>query len=207
MKALLVVDVQNDFCPGGNLAVAAGDAIVPRVNELIEQFDHVLLTQDWHPAGHLSFASSHADKAPYETVEMAYGTQRLWPDHCVQGTPGAAFHPDLHIEKAELIVRKGFRKTIDSYSTFFENDRTTPTGLAGYLRERGIDTLYLTGLATDFCVKFSALDGRAQGFTVYVVEDAVRGIDTEGSLVVAWEEMREAGVQIVTSEMLLQTAL
>ncbi len=206
MRAFLVVDIQNDFCPGGNLAVLGGDAIIPRVNELIEHFDHVLLTQDWHPPGHHSFASTHAGKAPFETLEMAYGTQILWPDHCVQGAHGAVFHPDLRIDKAELIIRKGFRKEIDSYSAFFENDRTTPTGLAGYLRERGIDTLYLAGLATDFCVKYSALDGRAQGFTVYIVEDAVRGIDTQGSLALAWKEMRAAGVQIVTSKQIMQMA-
>ncbi len=206
MRALLVVDIQNDFCPGGNLAVPGGDAIIARVNELIEHFGHVLLTQDWHPAGHHSFASTHAGKAPFETTELAYGPQILWPDHCVQGTHGAAFHPDLHIDKAQLIIRKGFRKEIDSYSAFFENDHETPTGLAGYLRERGIDTLYLTGLATDFCVKYSALDGRAQGFTVFVVEDAVRGIDTQGSLAQAWEEMREAGVAVVSSEEVMQIA-
>ena len=199
MRALLVVDVQNDFCPGGSLAVPEGDVIIPRVNELIGRFEHVLLTQDWHPAGHSSFASSYGGKAPFETIELAYGTQVLWPDHCVQGTHGAALHADLRIDRAELIIRKGFRKAIDSYSAFFENDRVTPTGLAGYLRERGIDTLYLTGLATDFCVKYSALDGRAEGFTVYVIEDAVRGIDTEGSVARAWEEMREAGVQVVSA--------
>ena len=202
MNALLVIDLQNDFCPGGALAVPEGDAIIPSVNALIEQFDHVVLTQDWHPAGHHSFASSQAGKRPYETVALAYGTQILWPDHCVQGTSGAAFHPALRTDKAELILRKGFRQTIDSYSAFFENDRTTPTGLAGYLRERRIDTVYLTGLATDFCVKYSALDGRALGFTVYVVEDAVRGIDTQGSLAAAWDEMRDAGVERVTSEVL-----
>ncbi len=207
MNALLVIDVQNDFCPGGALAVADGDAIVPTINALTEQFEHVLLTQDWHPAGHSSFASSHGGAVPYDTVAMAYGSQVLWPDHCVQGTPGAAFHPDLRYDKAELILRKGFRREIDSYSAFFENDRTTPTGLAGYLRERDIDTLYLVGLATDFCVKYSALDGRAQGFTIYVVEDAVRGIDTQGSLAQAWAEMAEAGVQTITSDRLAPDAL
>lgn len=203
MKALLVIDVQNDFCPGGALAVAGGDEILPVVHELAPHFEHVLLTQDWHPAGHHSFASSHAGKAPFETVELAYGTQILWPDHCVQDTPGAAFHPDLHLPQAELILRKGFRRAIDSYSAFFENDRQTPTGLAGYLRERGIDTLYLAGLATDFCVKYSALDGRAQGFGVYVVREAVRGIDTEGSLAQAWQEMDAAGVQVMTMDEVL----
>lgn len=206
MSALLVVDLQNDFCPGGALAVPGGDAVVPRVNALAARFEHVLMTQDWHPPGHLSFASAHPGKAPFETVELAYGTQILWPDHCVQGTGGAAFHGGLRLDHAELILRKGFRREIDSYSAFFENDHRTPTGLGGYLRERGLDTLYLAGLATDFCVKYSALDGVAQGFTVYVVEDAVRGIDTDGSLAQAWKEMRQAGVRVVTSEAVLQGA-
>jgi nicotinamidase/pyrazinamidase len=164
------------------------------------------LTQDWHPPGHHSFASSHPGKAPFETVELDYGPQILWPDHCIQGTPGAAFHADLRLDKAHLIIRKGFRRAIDSYSAFFENDRATPTGLAGYLRERGIDTLYLAGLATDFCVKYSALDGRRQGFAMYVIEDAVRGIDTEGSLAQAWSAMRAAGVGVVTAEAVRQKA-
>ncbi len=206
MKAFLVIDVQNDFCPGGALAVPGGDEVVPRVNELAGHFEHVLLTQDWHPPGHLSFASAHAGKAPYETIALAYGPQILWPDHCVQGTHGAAFHPGLRLGKAHLILRNGFRRAIDSYSAFFENDHRTPTGLAGYLRERGIDTLYLAGLATDFCVKWSALDGRKQGFDVYVVEDAVRGIDAEGSLARAWEEMRRAGIQVVPSGAVMQQA-
>ncbi|HMB91884.1 MAG TPA: bifunctional nicotinamidase/pyrazinamidase [Rhodothermales bacterium] len=206
MKALLVIDVQNDFCPGGSLAVPDGDAIIPHVNGLASSFEHVILTQDWHPQGHHSFASSHADRQPYDTVDLAYGEQVLWPDHCVQGTRGAAFHPALHQDRAELILRKGFRRTIDSYSAFFENDQKTPTGLAGYLRERSIDTLYLVGLATDFCVKWSALDGKRLGFEVYVVEEAVRGIDTQGSLARAWDEMREAGVQIVSAEAVLQAA-
>ena len=196
MKALLVIDVQNDFCPGGSLAVPDGDAIIPLVNDLAASFEHVILTQDWHPPGHHSFASSYEGKQPYDTVELPYGEQILWPDHCVQGTEGAGFHPALHQDRAELILRKGFRRTIDSYSAFFENDQQTPTGLAGYLRERGIDTLHLVGLAADFCVKWSALDGKKLGFEVYVVADAVRGIDTEGSLARAWDEMREAGVQV-----------
>lgn len=204
MKALLIIDLQNDFCPGGALAVPGGDEIVPPINELAAHFDHVLLTQDWHPRGHQSFASSHAGKAPYDTVDLSYGTQILWPDHCVQGTPGAHFHPEARLDKAEFIIRKGFRRAIDSYSAFFENDHQTPTGLAGYLRERSIDTLYLVGLATDFCVKYSALDGRAQGFVIYVVEDATRGIDAEGSLAQAWREMDEAGVTVVTSKDILQ---
>ncbi len=200
MRAFLVIDVQNDFCPGGALAVPGGDEVVPRINELAGRFEHVLLTQDWHPPGHLSFASSHAGKAPFETVKLAYGSQILWPDHCVQGTPGAAFHPELRLDRAELVLRKGFRRAIDSYSAFFENDHRTPTGLAGYLRERGVETLYLAGLATDFCVQYSALDGRAVGFEVYVVEDAVRGIDTQGSLEEAWRQMDAAGVRVVSAE-------
>lgn len=200
MDALLIVDLQNDFCPGGALAVPEGDEIVPLVNRLAERFDHVLQTQDWHPAGHFSFASAHEGKEPFETVGMDYGEQILWPDHCVQGSEGAEFHPGLDTTHAELIIRKGFRKEIDSYSAFYENDQETTTGLAGYLRERGIDTLYLCGLATDFCVKWSALDGRKEGFEVYVIEDATRGIDQNGSLAKAWEEMNAAGVQVVSSE-------
>lgn len=206
MKALLVIDVQNDFCPGGSLAVPEGDAIIPAINDLAQAFEHVILTQDWHPPGHHSFASSYEDKKPYDTVELAYSEQILWPDHCMQGTEGAGFHPALHQDRAELILRKGFRRAIDSYSAFFENDQVTPTGLAGYLRERDIDTLYLVGLATDFCVKWSALDGKKLGFEVYVVEDAVRGIDTQGSLARAWDEMREAGVGIVAADEVLQAA-
>lgn len=206
MQALLVVDVQNDFCPGGALAVPEGDAILPVVNHLIEAFDHVIQTQDWHPDGHHSFASAHEGKEPYDTVEMDYGEQVLWPDHCVQGTPGAAFHPDLNTTKTELIIRKGFRPEIDSYSAFYENDQETPTGLAGYLRERGIDTLYVCGLATDFCVKWSALDGTKEDFTVHVIEDATRGIDQNGSLEQAWAEMKKAGVDVLTSDDLLATA-
>ena len=206
MRALLVIDVQNDFCPGGALAVPAGDTIIPYINELARHVDHVLLTQDWHPPGHRSFASAHAGKEPYDTVELAYGTQVLWPDHCIQGTEGAAFHPDLDVPQAELIIRKGFRKDIDSYSAFYENDQATPTGLAGYLRERDISTLYLVGLATDFCVKWSALDGKKEGFEVYVVKDAVRGIDTNGSLARAWEDMQDAGVHILSAADVLQVA-
>lgn len=200
MTALLAIDLQNDFCPGGALAVPEGDAIISVVNRLVEAHDHVILTQDWHPAGHLSFASRHAGKQPYDTIEMPYGTQTLWPDHCVQGTEGAAFHPDLHADKAELIIRKGFRPEIDSYSAFFENDRETPTGLAGYLRERGITRLVLCGLAADFCVRWSAIDGRRLGFEVAVVEEATRGIDVAGSLAAGWREMRAAGAEIVSAE-------
>ncbi|GHD62815.1 nicotinamidase [Thalassobaculum fulvum] len=196
---LIVVDVQNDFCPGGALAVPDGDAVVPVVNRLSERFAHRILTQDWHPAGHSSFASSHPGKAPFETVEMPYGTQVLWPDHCVQGTGGAAFHRDLALDGAELIVRKGFRAAIDSYSAFFENDRTTPTGLAGYLRDRGFESVVLVGLATDFCVAYSALDARRLGFTTTVVTDGCRAIDLNGSLEAAMKEMATAGVEFVAA--------
>ena len=196
---LLVVDVQNDFCPGGALAVPDGDAVVPAVAALMPLFDHVVLTQDWHPPGHGSFASSHPGRRPFETIEAAYGEQVLWPDHCVQGTPGAAFHPDLDTSRAELILRKGFRREIDSYSAFFENDHRTRTGLSGFLRERGFRRLFLAGLATDFCVKWSALDARREGFGVVVLEDACRGIDLDGSLARAREEMRQAGVALTTA--------
>jgi nicotinamidase/pyrazinamidase len=191
---LLIIDVQNDFCPGGALAVPQGDAIVPAVNRLARSFAHVILTQDWHPPGHASFASSHPGKHPFETIEVSYGTQILWPDHCVQGTQGAGFHPELDVPHAELVLRKGFRSTVDSYSAFRENDRRAPTGLAGYLRERGLDRVIMCGLATDFCVAFSALDGRRAGFEVCVVTSACRGIDVEGSLALAMRSMNEAGV-------------
>ncbi|WP_069131342.1 bifunctional nicotinamidase/pyrazinamidase [Rhodohalobacter halophilus] len=197
MKALLVVDIQNDFCPGGALAVPNGDSIIPTVNSLIERFDTVIQTQDWHPADHSSFASNHENKEPYETIEASYGTQVLWPDHCVQGTKGAEFHPELITDKSQVIIRKGFRREIDSYSTFFENDQKTPTGLSGYLKERGITDLYTVGLATDFCVKWSVLDGIDEEFTMHIVEDAVRGIDLNGSLQQAWKEMNKKGVKIV----------
>lgn len=200
MRALLIADIQNDFCPDGALAVPEGDVIVPTVNTLMEEFDHVVMTQDWHPPGHQSFASSHPEHDTFDVIEVDYGDQILWPDHCVQGTEGAEFHPDLNTTPVELIIRKGFRSHIDSYSAFYENDRETPTGLTGYLRERGIDTLYVGGLAADFCVKWSALDGRKEGFEVYVIEDATRGIDQDGSLEQAWQEMNEAGVQVVSSE-------
>jgi nicotinamidase/pyrazinamidase len=198
--ALLVVDVQNDFCLGGALAVSRGDEIVPLINQLGERFAHVLLTQDWHPRGHRSFASAHPGRLPFETIELAYGPQTLWPDHCVQGSAGAAFHPGLALPQAELILRKGFRAEIDSYSAFYENDRRTPTGLAGYLRERGLKRLFLAGIATDYCVAYSALDARREGFDVTVIEDACRGIDLEGSLAAALATMRNAGVAIVASK-------
>jgi nicotinamidase-related amidase len=195
---LLVIDVQNDFCPGGALAVPQGDEIVPAVNRLAAEFAHVILTQDWHPHGHASFASSHPGRRPFETIELPYGQQILWPDHCVQGTQGAGFHPALAIPHAELVLRKGFRSAIDSYSAFRENDHRTPTGLAGYLKERGFDRLTLCGLATDFCVFYSAIDGREASFEVRVVTSACRGIDAGGSLDRALRSMREAGVTFVS---------
>lgn len=194
--ALVVIDVQNDFCPGGALAVAGGDEILPVVNRLIATHEHVVLTQDWHPAGHSSFASQHDGKSPFDTVAMPYGEQTLWPDHCVQGTTGAEFHRDLEWTKAELVIRKGFRSGIDSYSAFFENDHTTPTGLGGYLKERGIDELTMVGLATDFCVAFSALDAAKLGFDVKVVMAGCRAIDLGGSLAVMTERMNAAGVAL-----------
>jgi nicotinamidase/pyrazinamidase len=192
---LLVIDVQNDFCPGGTLAVADGDAVVPVINRLAERFAHVVLTQDWHPAGHSSFATSHGGAAPFQTIAMDYGSQTLWPDHCVQATAGAAFHPQLATERAELIIRKGFRREIDSYSAFYENDRRTPTGLAGYLRERGLKRIFLVGLATDYCVHYSAVDARRLGFETVVIEAGCRAIDLAGSLASAWTSMGDAGVQ------------
>jgi nicotinamidase/pyrazinamidase len=194
---LLIIDVQNDFCPGGALAVADGDAVVPVVNRLAECFDHVVLTQDWHPSGHSSFATSHPGSAPFETINMPYGEQTLWPDHCVQGTSGAAFHPQLATERAELVIRKGFRPAIDSYSAFYENDRRTPTGLAGYLRERALRRIFLAGLATDFCVYYSAVDARRLGFDTVLVEAGCRAIDLAGSLDASWAAMAAAGVQRV----------
>lgn len=195
--ALIVVDVQNDFCPGGALAVADGDAVVAPVNRLLGAFAIRVLTQDWHPAGHLSFADNHQGAAPFSVKEMHYGPQVLWPSHCVQGTPGAQFHPDLDTDAADLVIRKGFRPGIDSYSAFFENDRKTPTGLAGYLRDRGARSVWLAGLATDFCVAYSAVDAVRLGFAVTLVEDACRAIDLDGSLAAALAEMRELGVDFV----------
>jgi len=195
-RALIVIDVQNDFCPGGALAVPEGDLIVPGINALMDGFDAVILTQDWHPAGHSSFASSHDGKAPYEMIDMPYGPQVLWPDHCVQGTDGAAFHADLNTDRADMIVRKGYRAAIDSYSAFFENDYETPTGLEGYLRTRGITDLTMVGLATDFCVNFSAVDAAKLGFTVDVRTDLCRAIDLDGSLAAATAGMTDAGVTL-----------
>ena len=193
---LIVTDPQRDFCPGGALAVPEGDAIMPAINRLARRFAHVVITQDWHPPGHMSFASVYPGKHRFETIEVGYGPQTLWPDHCVQNTPGAAFHPALDIPHAELVIRKGYHRGIDSYSAFRENDRKTPTGLAGYLRERGLDHITLCGLATDYCVLYSALDARAAGFTVELAADACRGIDLDGSLARALQAMAEAGVVI-----------
>jgi len=196
-QALVIVDVQNDFCPGGALAVPEGDRIIPAVNRLAAEFAHVVLTQDWHPPGHASFASSHPGRQPFDTIDLSYGRQILWPDHCVQGTSGAAFHPGLDVPHAELVLRKGFRTAIDSYSAFFENDHRTPTGLTGYLENRRFEHVTLCGLATDFCVFYSAIDGRQAGFEVTVVTDACRGIDIDGSLAGAMRAMTEAGVTLL----------
>ena len=201
--ALLVIDLQNDFCPGGALAIAGGDEIVPLVNALARAFPHVLLTQDWHPAGHISFASAHPGAKPYQTIAAPYGTQSLWPDHCVQNTRGAKFHPALDIPHAELVLRKGFRANIDSYSAFLENDHFTPTGLAGYLRERGLTRLFLCGLAYDFCVRFSAVDGTALDFECLVIEDATRAVKLPGSIDATRRAFAEAGIQRIQSEEIL----
>ena len=191
---LIVVDVQNDFLPGGALAVGGGDGVIAPIHALAERFSHVVLTQDWHTPGHISFASSHAGKRPFEMTEVSYGPQVLWPDHCVQGTPGAALSDRLLIPKAELVVRKGFHPTVDSYSAFLEADHKTPTGLGGYLRERGFKRVFVCGLATDYCVGWTAMDARTQGFESAVVEDASRGIDLNGSLAAAWAAIAAAGV-------------
>jgi len=196
---LVVVDVQNDFCAGGALAVPDADAIIPIVGELQRRFPHVVLTQDWHPPGHASFASSHPGRQPFEVIETAYGPQTLWPDHCVQGSSGAAFHPALDLTHAELIVRKGFQPEIDSYSAFFENDRKTPTGLGGYLKERGFARVFLAGLAFDFCVLWSAEDARRLGFEAVVMEDACRALDQRGSRADAFERLKKAGASLATA--------
>ncbi len=193
-RVLIIIDLQNDFCPGGRLAVAGGDETVPVINALARDFNHVILTQDWHPADHSSFASQHAGSAPFSTIEMPYGPQTLWPDHCVIGSEGAAFHKGLDVPHAELIIRKGFRKAIDSYSAFFENDRVTPTGLCGYLQERGFDRLTFVGLAFDYCVRYSAEDAKAQGFSVTVIERATRAIDLNGSAVATRASFAERGI-------------
>ena len=200
---LIAVDIQNDFCPGGALAVPEGDQVVPLANALGAHFEHAVLTQDWHPPGHLSFASSHPGRAPFEVMEAPYGPQVLWPDHCIQGTLGAQFHGDLKLPRAELIVRKGFDRAIDSYSAFTENDQRTPTGLGGYLKERGFTRAHLCGLATDYCVYFTALDARKQGLEVVLYEDACRAIDLEGSLDKAMTAMTAAGVHFATTASVL----
>jgi nicotinamidase/pyrazinamidase len=201
--ALIVVDVQNCFVPGGSLAVKGGDEIVPLINRLARNFRHVVLTQDWHTPDHVSFASQHAGKKPFETVDLPYGTQVLWPDHCVQGTEGAMLHKSLDIPHAELIIRKGYRRDVDSYSAFLEADKKTQTGLGGYLKQRGLKRVFLAGLATDFCVGWSAQDARRQGFEALVIEDACRGIDAQGSLAKAWADMKAAGVKRIQSSDLI----
>lgn len=197
---LLVVDVQHDFLPGGSLAVPDGDAVIPVINRLGQRFRHVVLTQDWHPAGHMSFAAGYPGRAPFDMIDVVYGSQMLWPTHCVQGTHGAELSPVLDLPHAELVVRKGFRPDVDSYSAFKEADRVTPTGLAGYLRERGFTRVFLTGLALDVCVAWSAIDARAAGFTAVMLDDACRAIDAHGSLARAERMMSEAGVQRGLSE-------
>lgn len=197
---LLVVDIQNDFCPEGRLAVPRGDEVVPIVNRLVSRFKHVVLTQDWHPPGHLSFASTHPGRKPYETIEVSYGPQILWPDHCVQGTPGAELRKDLQIAHAQLVLRKGYHREIDSYSAFYENDRKTRTGLAGYLRERGLTRVFLAGLAFDFCVRYSSEDAKHEGFDVAVIEDACRGIDVDGSMRATRGRLGAIGVRCVAAD-------
>jgi nicotinamidase/pyrazinamidase len=196
---LAVIDVQNCFVPGGTLPVPEGDKIIPLINRLAPSFKHVVLTQDWHTPGHISFASSHSGKKPFDTTQLPYGTQVLWPDHCIQGTPDAELHKELKIPHAELIIRKGYRPQVDSYSAFLEADRQTKTGLTGYLKERGFTRVFFVGLATDFCVAWSALDARRAGFESVVIEDATRGIDASGSLAKAWQDMAGAGVKRIQS--------
>jgi nicotinamidase/pyrazinamidase len=197
---LVAVDIQNDFCPGGSLSVPRGDEVVPMINRLAERFEHVVLTQDWHPSDHLSFASAHPGRRPYEMIVVEYGPQILWPDHCVQATHGAEFHKDLRVPHAGLVLRKGIHRKIDSYSTFYENDRKTPTGLVGYLRDRGFTRVFLAGLAFDFCVRYSAEDAHREGFAVVVVEDACRGIDVEGSMAATRESLEKLGVVRATTQ-------
>lgn len=198
--ALIVVDLQYDFLPGGSLGVAGGDEIIAPINELATKFENVLLTQDWHPQGHISFASNHDDAKPFEVITLPYGPQILWPDHCVWNTRGAEFSDDLHIPHAQLIIRKGYHEIVDSYSGFQEADRKTKTGLEGYLRERGLKRLFVAGLATDFCVHWTAVDARTAGFETYVIEDASRAIDTNGSLEAAWKAMTTAGVRRISAQ-------
>ena len=199
---LLVIDVQNDFCPGGALAVADGDGVIEPIHIIAQCFEHVILTQDWHTPDHFSFASAHPGKKPFEKIEASYGAQTLWPEHCVQQTFGAEFHPVLRLGQAELILRKGFRRTIDSYSAFFENDRITPTGLAGYLRERSLARVFLAGLAYDYCVGYSAIDARRLGFPAFVIRDACRAIDLNGSVTAIEAEFAQAGVVLLDSAQL-----
>jgi nicotinamidase/pyrazinamidase len=198
-SVLLVIDVQNDFCPGGALAVTGGDQVIAPIHQIARHFAHIVLTQDWHSANHASFASAHPGKQPFESIEMPYGPQTLWPDHCVQQTPGAEFHPALHLPQAELILRKGFRPHIDSYSAFFENDRTTPTGLAGYLRERGLTRVFLCGLAYDYCVGYSALDARRLGFEAVILRDACRAINLNNSVAKIEAEFAASNVVLIHS--------
>ncbi len=198
-SALLIIDVQNCFLPGGSLAVKDGDQVVPVINRLAKGFTNVVMTQDWHTVGHVSFASSHAGKKPFETIDLPYGKQVLWPDHCVQGTDGASLSKDLSIPQAELVIRKGYHKDVDSYSAFTEADGKTTTGLAAYLKARKLQRLFIAGLATDFCVAWTAMDARKAGFEAYVIEDACRGIDTQGSLAKAWADMAKAGVKRIQS--------
>jgi nicotinamidase/pyrazinamidase len=195
--ALIVVDVQNDFCPGGRLAVQKGDEVVPLVNELAKRFEKVVLTQDWHPPGHQSFATSHPGKKPFDSIKLPYGEQTLWPDHCVQGSDGAALHKDLSVPHAQLVIRKGWHKDVDSYSAFLEADRATRTGLDAYLRAQGVKRVFVCGLATDFCVAWTALDARKLRFAAVVLEEACRAIDMQGSLAAAWDKMEKAGVERV----------
>lgn len=200
---LIVVDVQNGFTPGGNLAVANADEIIPKINQIAQKFEHIVLTQDWHPDQHISFADNHPNKKPFETIELDYGRQVLWPKHCVQGTRDAEFHPHLNIPTAQLIIRKGCHQNIDSYSAFMEADRKTPTGLNGYLREHQINTVYIVGIATDFCVAWTAIDAAELGFDTYVIEDACKGIDLNGSLQQAWQDMLQKGVHRIEASSIL----
>jgi nicotinamidase/pyrazinamidase len=200
---LVVIDVQNDFCSDGALAVPDGEKVVPAINRIAQKFRNVVLTQDWHPRDHVSFASNHANKRPFDMIELPYGSQVLWPDHCVQDTSGAQFHKALHVPQAGLVIRKGFRRDIDSYSALYENDRKTPTGLLGYLRERQLKTMFIAGLAFDFCVRYSAEDARKAGFEVAVIEDACRGIDLEGSMAAAHRSLKSLGISIINIEAFL----
>ncbi|RTE45925.1 bifunctional nicotinamidase/pyrazinamidase [Acinetobacter junii] len=202
-SVLIVVDVQNGFTPGGNLAVANADEIIPKINQLAQKFEHIVLTQDWHPDQHISFADNHPNKNPFETIELDYGRQVLWPKHCVQGTHDAEFHPHLNIPTAQLIIRKGCHQNIDSYSAFMEADRKTPTGLNGYLREHQINTVFIVGIATDFCVAWTAIDAAELGFDTYVIEDACKAIDLNGSLQQAWQDMSQKGVHRIESSSIL----